>query len=408
MTTPKNRAALSQHRPLRPMASTWGYFGAIMGLGLVSASLGPTLLELAENTNSDISQLSYLFLSRSTGYMLGSVIGGRIIDSLPGNRVLGVALVAIAIFMFIVPLMTVLALLAIVLLMIGLSEGQVDMGSNTLLIWTHRDGVGPYMNALHFFFGVGAFVSPIIVVQLLDRTGSVNLVYWALAILVLPVGLWLVNLPSPRHIPSKQTTTSGHTNVLLLTLVALFMFTYVGAEVSFGGWIYTYAATLGLASVTTAGYLTSAYWGALTFGRLVGIPLARVWRPRTILAIDILGSIASVATILIWREQSWAVWVGTVGLGFFNGTIFATMFLWAERRMEMTGSISRWFFVGASLGAMTFPWLSGQLFGRVSPYAFMMTVLLLFVANLLLFWLLMRIGGDAREDEVVAQSDAYA
>ena len=92
------------------------------------------------------------------------------------------------------------------------------------------------------------------------------------------------------------------------------------------------------------------------------------------------------------------MWAGAIGLGFFNATIFATMFLWAERRMDMTGSIARWFFVGASLGAMTFPWLVGQLFGKVSPYAFIWTVLLLFVVNLILFWILMAIGGEPRPD----------
>ncbi len=384
------------------MASTWGYFLAIMGIGLVSASLGPTVLRLAENTGSEISQLSYIFLARSTGYMIGSLLAGHLIDRLPGNRVLGVALLAIALFMFIVPLMTVLVLLAVILILVGLGEGHVDMGSNTLLVWTHRDGVGPYMNALHFFFGLGAFLSPIIVVQLLERTGTLRGPYWVLALLVIPIGLWLLLLPSPRHVPLDKASGGSTNSLILLILVALFMFTYVGAEVSFGGWIYTYAATLGLANEMTAGYLTSAFWGALMIGRLVGIPLATVWRPSRILTIDIVGSIASVAIILIFNDQSWAVWFGAFSLGFFNATIFATVFLWAERRMDMSGSTSRWFFVGASLGGMTFPWLAGQLFGKVSPYAFMYMVLILLISLLLLFWVLMQIGGPPRANQVSA------
>ena len=34
---------------------------------------------------------------------------------------------------------------------------------NPLLVWVHGDEVGPAMNGLHFFFGVGAFLSPIII-----------------------------------------------------------------------------------------------------------------------------------------------------------------------------------------------------------------------------------------------------
>ncbi len=152
-------------RALRPMASTYAYFAAIMALGLVSASLGPTLPGLAQQTGSEIRQISYLFLARSTGYMLGSLLGGKVLDMLPGHWVLGVALAAISLTFFAVPTLPILWILAAVLLITGVAEGSVDVGSNALLVWVHRSKVGPYMQGLHLFFGVGAFLSPIIVVQ---------------------------------------------------------------------------------------------------------------------------------------------------------------------------------------------------------------------------------------------------
>ena len=45
----------------------------------------------------------------------------------------------------------------------GLGSGFLDTGGNSLLlsIWAGRDS-GPYMHALHFTFGLGAFTAPLL------------------------------------------------------------------------------------------------------------------------------------------------------------------------------------------------------------------------------------------------------
>ena len=53
---------------------------------------------------------------------------------------------------------------------------------------------------------------------------------------------------------------------MLVTLIALFFFLYVGAEVSAGGWIYSFALKSGIATVSSAAYLTSVFWAAFTAG----------------------------------------------------------------------------------------------------------------------------------------------
>ncbi len=67
-------------------SKTVGYFATLIALGLASASLGPTLTGLAAQTNSDLSQVSYLFIARSLGYLLGALVVGRLYDRLPGIR----------------------------------------------------------------------------------------------------------------------------------------------------------------------------------------------------------------------------------------------------------------------------------------------------------------------------------
>ncbi len=359
------------------LSKTAGYYAAFIALGLTSASLGPTLSGLAANTGTAISQISILFTARAFGYLLGSLLGGRLFDRMAGHPVMALMVAGMVASMALVPGLSLLWLLAGAILLIGVAEGVVDVGGNTLIVWVHRGDVGPYMNGLHFFYGVGAFISPLIVGQVLLRSGGgIAWAYWIVALLMLPVVLYIARQPSPvnQDVVEKESAAKPPSPTLV-TLIALFIFLYVGAEISFGGWISTYAVALGLATPTTAAYLTSGFWGALTVGRLLAIPLAARFRPRTILLVDLLGCMAAVGLILVYPASLTVAWVGSIGAGLFMASVFPTTLSLAERRMPITGQVTSWFFVGASLGSMTVPYIIGQLFESTGPVVTMIAIL---------------------------------
>jgi MFS transporter, FHS family, Na+ dependent glucose transporter 1 len=280
------------------------------------------------------------------------------------------------------------------------------VGGNVLLVWVHRARVGPYMNALHFFFGLGAFLSPLVIAQALVATGGIRWGYWLLALSVMPIGLWLLRLKSPPHVVPTGSTATGSTaagsestNWRLTALVMLFMCVYVGAEVGMGGWLYTYAVEMELASATSAAYLTSVYWGAFMVGRLLSIPIAARVRPRVILWTDLIGCMASVALIAALPQSQWALWVGAFGFGLFVASIFPTVITWSERRMNMTGLVTSMFLVGSSIGAITFPWLIGQLFDRFGPWITMPAILAFVILLAGVFIVLMAYGGPPRSGD---------
>jgi MFS family permease len=177
--------------------STIGYFAVFVVLGMETALLGPTLPGLAEQTAAHLGAISYLFTGHSLGYMGGSFFGGRLYDRVPGHLVLVAMLALMAAVLALVPLVPALWLLTVAWMLLGVSGGALDVGGNTLLVWVHGRQVGPFMNALHFFFGVGSFLIPIIVAQAMALSGSITWAYWGLALLVLPVALWVARLPSP-------------------------------------------------------------------------------------------------------------------------------------------------------------------------------------------------------------------
>lgn len=53
--------------------------------------LGPTFEDLAVNVNKNISNLSYIFVGRSSGYIGGSLLGGILFDCVNPHLLLGKA-----------------------------------------------------------------------------------------------------------------------------------------------------------------------------------------------------------------------------------------------------------------------------------------------------------------------------
>ncbi len=371
------------------ISKTIGYYVAFVVLGLMAVSLGPTLPYLAENTQTSLSGISFLFTSKSLGFLVGSFLAGRIYDRFPAHPVLVAVLIVIGLTLALVPLISWLWLLTVVLLILGMAEGGLDLGGNTLLVWVHRRQVGPFMNGLHFFFGVGAFLSPIIIHQAVLRTGDITWGYWALALLTLPVAALFLALPSPARLTVASDGLAEPVDQRLVALIAIFFFLFVGAEISYGGWIFTYAVSLEMAGESMAAYLTAAYWGALTLGRLLAIPLAIRLRPRYILLGDLVGGLASMAFLLFWPHSLTAVWLATIGMGLAMASIFPTTISLAERRMTITGRVTGWFFVGISAGSMSVPWLVGQFFESVGPQVLTLIIIVDLVIALGVFFVLM-------------------
>ena len=100
---------------------TAAYFIAFITLGLASAALGPALPYLAAQTGSELSQISILFTAKATGYLLGSLIGGRFYDRLPGHKVMFVGLIGMVLTVALTPVVPMLWFLVLVLFFLGLT-----------------------------------------------------------------------------------------------------------------------------------------------------------------------------------------------------------------------------------------------------------------------------------------------
>jgi FHS family Na+ dependent glucose MFS transporter 1 len=355
----------------RARAQTAGYFGGHIVLGLVSASLGPTLPWLATKLACDPEALGLTFTARGLGYLLGSLACGPLYDRKSAHPLLILAICVLSACMVAVPFMPSRAALLGLMLIVGGAQGLLDVGNNTTLMRVHGASVAPYMNALHCFYGVGAMIAPVIV----DAAGVLDSAYWVLALTLLPAAGWLAMVQSPR-VPEAVSVADDHDESNHTAIVGAFVVFFLfcqGAESGFGGWIYVVAGELDF-SESAAAKLLSSFWAAFTIGRVLGIVVATRVRPKFMLTVDLLGALASVAVLLVARGPT-GVWVGTLALGLSLASVFPASLALAGERVPLTGAVTSKIFVGASLGTITVPWLLGLCL-KFGTQALMLAVLL--------------------------------
>jgi MFS transporter, FHS family, Na+ dependent glucose transporter 1 len=358
---------------------TLSYYAAFLAMGISMSSLGPTLPGLAENTRASLGAISILFAARSLGSLIGSVWGGRLYDRVRGHGVMALMIVGIAALTALTPFIPLLWLLSAVLFLTGAVQGILNIGGNTLLVWVHGREVGPFMNGLHFCFGLGTFITPVIVAQFVTQEGGLVWIYLLLAVLILPTAL-VALLPSPPAPAAVERKAGGSASgAAVIFLIALVFGCYSGAALAYGGWIFTYAIEMGLTNETNAAYLTSVFWGALTLGRLAAIPIATRFKPQAILRADFGGALLCLFVMLLWPRSLVAVAITTAGFGFALASIYPTTMSFSGQIMTISGKVTGLFSIGNSAGAMLIPWIIGQFFEWVGPQS-MAAILLIDMA----------------------------
>ncbi len=374
---------------------TLGYYLIFLYGGLGVAITGPTLPSLAAQTAASLGTVGLLFLTGSGGYTLGTFVSGRVYDRARGHLVLGIAQLSSAALLALFPLVPGFWCLALISVLRGFADGFLNTGANTLLSWMHGEKVGPFMNALHFFFGLGAFLAPLLVAQVIDRENGYRWAYWTLTAFGLLVGLRALTLPGnprPQGRAAQQQMANRLDKSLYAPILAamFYLFFYVGAEITFGGWVYTYATSLGVAAPATAAYLTSAFWLAFTVGRLLSIPAAARFPARRIVPAAVAGCLLMWIGIMAFPASRAVLWLGTVGAGFFMAPVWPTGFTLASQTIPLSARASSLILLGDSFGGMILPTLVGKVIEAVGAGTMTYLVAASLVLNLVAFVFLRR------------------
>lgn len=384
--------ALSQNKDL---LLSLNYYLLFIYLGLSMGAAGPTIPSLATQLGVSIGSMGLLLVIGSIGYTLGTSLSGRIFDRLPAHPVLGVSLLVCAALTALIPLIPLFWLLAALYFVRGIFDSMAGAGPNTLLVWVHKAKAAPYINALHFFFGLGAFLSPFIFGLLVGFENGYRWIFWILSAYAALAGIRLLTLPgSPQPEAAKTATTQTPGLKIPYPLVfaaAFFLFFYVSAELSFGNWIYTYTLSLNLTNAAGAAFLNSGFWFAFTFGRLVSVPLAVRFKPAQMVAFGLGGALLFALIPFLFPHSLSALWVVALGLGLFMAPVWPGGFNLAGQSLVLTATISSIILLGDSLGGMILPSATGKIIEGLGAPAMIYLVFASLALNLVAFLFMLKL-----------------
>lgn len=134
---------------------------------------------------------------------------------------------------------------------------------------------------------------------------------------------WELALGQRPAAPSMSLDLLRHRR---LTLGALSIFLYVGAEVSIGSLLVSYlsqGSVLGIEPVQ-AGRLLSLYWGGAMAGRFLGAAILRRFDAGAVLALHALG--AAALALLSAGSAGWLAGAAILAVGLCNSIMFPTIF----------------------------------------------------------------------------------
>ncbi|MBN1799791.1 MAG: MFS transporter [Spirochaetales bacterium] len=346
---------------LMPWLHTGSLYLIYLLLGMNLASVGPCINDLSAQNNVDVEVFSMIFIIRTLGALAGSLFGVRLYDRLSAKTILLFILLASIILFAGIPLVTTFFVTASLFFLIGFVYSLSDAGGNIIITRLHGKNSAPFLSGLHFCFGIGAFLIPLVIAQIRLYTGSAVYAYWFIAAAAVLIAMVVTALPPPPEGKKSFAAIHKETKWIFIFFSMLFFFFFVGVELGFGVWIYNYALAREVADEQTAAYLTSLFYGVYTVTRLLIIPLAACFDNRKILILSLTGGLVCFFIMLVSPAVPWLIFAITAGIGFFLAPVFPLTITLIEKKSGLTGKVAGFLQIGMVLGGMVFPWILGQL-----------------------------------------------
>ncbi|KAF6293259.1 major facilitator superfamily domain containing 4A [Rhinolophus ferrumequinum] len=129
---------------------------------------------------------------------------------------------------------------------------------------------------------------------------------------------------------------------------------------AYSTFVYSYAVEKPLSlGHKVAGYLPSLFWGFITLGQLVSIPISSKVNPATMVFINVVGVVVTSLVLLAFPYNVIFLFVGTAILGLFLSSTFPSLLAYTEDILQYKGCATTVLVTGAGVGEMSLQMLVG-------------------------------------------------
>lgn len=345
----------------------------VFGLGMCFSLLGSISVKLMPRLKIDQGKFGSLISAFMFTCLIASLIMGVVVDKIGYKPVAIFGFLATAVCIFMLARGKTYGMALWPCLLLGFGAMALNTAGNTLIPVVLFGGENPAAasNLGNVFFGLGLFVTPLIVSFLFRKTTYENAISALAVIAVVPVILALIAKYPQVPAGFAISDAVGLLKEPAVLVAALALFCYISLESSFCNWLPPYSKEIisrdlsnldGAVVDATSQQMLSAFAVAMMAGRLISSQIGNI----TTYGGWYVGGAALIAGLIILAMgKSGAIWTSALAAcaGFFFAPCFPTIVgvTFAKFSPEIYGSVFGIIFAVGLLGAVIIPKAIGNL-----------------------------------------------
>ena len=280
--------------------------------------ISPSLPRFAQGFRLDLGEMGLLLTIEFIGFTAFAFCAGIVSDRIGKRKTVLLAMIILTIAVFLLTFSPNYPVLCIVLLFMGGGFGIMETMSNALLSDICDEGETVYqLNLMSCFFGIGAFIGPVLTGLAYSNGMSWRTVYQVLGFFLAALTLWFALNKLPTLPFTEKIKLIDIKNLVVdkkFLLICLCMFLYTGSEVGSWGWMSEFCESVMQFTVIESSIAVAVFWVAMTISRFVVARLLRKVDLRKFIMVLALaaGVISAVMGIM---DHKVFVWIIIVLLG---------------------------------------------------------------------------------------------